>query len=82
MIWNFIYESNRSKGWISKSILKIRRPFVGLKDALVENAELHVPDFDAAMRPEESKRPFELYVDTCDRAWVYASPAPAPNRTG
>ncbi len=48
---------------------KAQAAFVGLKGALVENAELHVPDFDAAMRPEESKRPFELYVDTCDHAW-------------
>ncbi len=72
MIWSSIFANTRRRRRASKdyaSDKKAQAAFAGLKKALVEDAELHVPDFDAAMRPEESKRPFELYVDTCDHAW-------------
>ena len=46
---------------------KAQAAFKALKEAVCEDALLHVPDYEAAGDPK-SGRPFELYIDTSDYA--------------
>ena len=45
-----------------------QQAFRDLRDAVAVDAELHVPDYDAAADPASGRR-FELFVDTSDFAW-------------
>ena len=45
-----------------------QKAFSDLRDAVAEDAMLHVPDYEAAA-DANSGRPFELYIDASDFAW-------------
>ena len=47
---------------------KAQKAFDDLRNAVAEDAILHVPDYEAAGQVD-SGRPFELYIDCSDYAW-------------
>ena len=44
--------------------------FETIRKCLCEGAVLHHPDFQAASHPEESGRPFEIFIDASDYGWA------------
>ena len=44
--------------------------FYSMRKCLCEKAVLHYPDFVAAAHPDESGRPFEVFVDASDYGWA------------
>ena len=51
-----------------KSDLANLQAFSDMRTALAEGAELHMPDYEAAL-DKGSGRPLELFVDACEYGW-------------
>ncbi len=56
--------------WHGPGGVKYRNAFLAIRKALAEGAILHHPDFQAAANPEESGRPFEIFIDASDYGWA------------
>lgn len=48
---------------------RAHQAFYELRDSIADEAALRAPDFSAAADPE-SGRPFELWIDASEYAWV------------
>ena len=67
-----IYDRLRKKGAKIGDYLaneSAKKAFAELREAVVADALLHVPDYEAAANAVETGRPFEIYIDASEYAW-------------
>ena len=58
---------------------RYKESFLAIRGMLTENVVVHHVDFNAAARPQESGRPYEMFVDASDYGWcALLGQRPAP----